>query len=407
MITKRTQHKAGGSRLSKYFTEVGENETVELLDGDPAMLDADDAIAAMEGRKFGLTHFAISPNKEMSNEQWREMEQMIRQEFNIPDDHPSCLVIHTKERADGTKVRHGHLGMGAWTTDGKRIETANFMKRNEKNSRLAEVRFGHEITKGRHNVFAVEGIRGADPAAAAVLDASQITAGKPAFADFSGAAIKRASRLGVDLLAISYALKSEGSKGEILGHLENEQNITFRRGDKRNVIIIEKNGQFIADLRKALSSSNTDEVLSELKSARADAGGNTENDRRGCEKNEGRRRGDALISRSSQSWSGRPDSGIPGKRNDRSKRSDSAHRSSGSENRHADLAVSACAQQRVKAALLRKSARHHAFAASEMSSRASEVGDFATLDINDPQGAMKFIQEWSANEARRLSALKM
>jgi hypothetical protein len=42
-----------------------------------------------------------------------------------------------------------------------------------------------------------------------------------------------------------------------------------------------------------------------------------------------------------------------------------------------------------------------------MSSRASEVGDFATLDINDPQGAMKFIQEWPANEARRLSALKM
>ena len=121
MITMRTQHKAGGSRLSKYFTEVGENENVELLDGDPAMLDADDAIAAMEGRKFGLTHFTISPNKEMSNEQWREMEQMIRQEFNIPDDHPSCLVIHTKERADGTKVRHGHLGMGAWTTDGKRI----------------------------------------------------------------------------------------------------------------------------------------------------------------------------------------------------------------------------------------------------------------------------------------------
>jgi hypothetical protein len=99
-----------------------------------------------------VRHVSISPEEKITREQAFELVEMYRQEFKA-NDHDFVLIEHKKQRADKEKAdTHYHLLISEVNSrTGKVLESSHFKKRNEKIAREAELKFGHNLTLGRHN----------------------------------------------------------------------------------------------------------------------------------------------------------------------------------------------------------------------------------------------------------------
>ena len=279
MIFKMTRVQVGGAKnLLAHIMNEDDNDHVEILHGDESIPENGDLMAQLHGHKYGNRHIAISPQIRLTDEQLAYTVNRLLAEYD-PDNRVGdnyLLIKHEKTRADGvSNAPHYHLVINETAADGGMLQYRKMYLRNEKIARLCELEFGHPLTKGKHNTAVIKHLEenGFHQEAQALAGLQQ---GSPASSAFSSKQLRRAERLGVDLPAIYYGLREKEAPADLavtLLEFESTQGVTVRLGDTRNILIIEKDGQLIADLRKLFKEKEIDhesinEQLNELRSIR-------------------------------------------------------------------------------------------------------------------------------------------
>lgn len=261
-----------GSRISSggaggtvaHVLNAENNETVEIIHGDPEQMNELDQLAQVNGQKYSLRHFIINPEEDLTPEQWDQAIQMHKDEFGWGD-REHVIVAHRKVRSDGSTVEHRHLLVEDADEHGKILHIAHQFQRNEKLSRKMEHEFGHKLIKGKHNraVIAALEKEGRTDVADAMRE-RKLDQGKPALAQFSSRMNARAKRLDVSLPTIANdCKKAMGARGAglALAIAERDQGVTIRRGDRRDSVVMEKNGEMIANVNKMFKGTYSSDVL--------------------------------------------------------------------------------------------------------------------------------------------------
>ena len=262
MILKQTRVQVGGAgSLLAHITKEKDNDLVTVLHGNDSLPGDGDIIARMNNRKYGNRHIVISPQFALTDEQLNFVLALVFDELDpqggIGDDY--LLIQHNKRRHDGLHdASHYHLVINESTTAGHQLNQQMMYLKNEKIARLCELEFGHPLTKGKHNKAVVKHLE--ENGYLAEADALRdLTNGSPALAAFSSKQLRRAERMKVDLPGIYYQMRDitdPEQLAEALANIEEEHEVTVRLGDTRNVLIIEKEGQIIADLRKLFKNKD-------------------------------------------------------------------------------------------------------------------------------------------------------
>lgn len=258
------------ANIVNYLQGKGENELVEILDGDPDDIEAiAESRAHGFGQKYAIRHVMFSPDQALSADQEKALVQAWWQEWGAGD-REALLVKHTKPRSDGSRVPHYHLAVVESDAQGRVLDNRGMYSRNEKISRMAELKFGHSIQKGRHNRAVVHALRdqGHD-GAAGKLEAAGITQSAPALARFSSKSHQIAKRQGIDLAAISHQLAHSDRKllPETLADVSGQHGVRFRNSDRGHLVMQSESGTFIASMNRMLKidRSQNDIILQQLK----------------------------------------------------------------------------------------------------------------------------------------------
>ena len=108
--------------------------------------------AAAAGKKYAFRHYKLAAFEDTTREQALEIAAAIAQEFGF-DLGRGILIEHEKERVGGEACgQHWHLLVPEWDPVRHRVLDASWMRpRQEKLSRLAEIRLGHSPVVGRWN----------------------------------------------------------------------------------------------------------------------------------------------------------------------------------------------------------------------------------------------------------------
>lgn len=295
MILKQTRVQVGGAgSLLAHITNEDDNDLVTVLHGNDNIPGDGDIIARMNNRKYGNRHIVISPQFALTDEQLNFVLALVFDELDplggIGDDY--LLIQHNKRRHDGLHdAPHYHLVINESTAAGHQLNQQMMYLKNEKIARLCELEFGHPLTKGKHNKAVVKHLE--ENGYLAEADALRdLTAGSPALAAFSSKQLRRAERMGVDLPGIYYQVRDISDPeqlAEALANIEEEHEVTVRLGDTRNVLIIEKDGQIIADLRKLFKNKdlNHEYINEHFTKSRTERHGVQENGQRDAEQDSG------------------------------------------------------------------------------------------------------------------------
>jgi hypothetical protein len=168
MIIKSTRVPARqASKLVEYLSQRGSNETISWLRGRPADLSILAEISKLAGKKFAVRHFTVSPSQHMSRDDLSLVLDEICNEYDILQRSRNRIAIvqHTKYRASGADNEiHWHLAVPE--TDAETLTTLSssfFKMRNEKISRLVELRLNHRIVLGRFNKGVFKAIQNERP----------------------------------------------------------------------------------------------------------------------------------------------------------------------------------------------------------------------------------------------------
>ncbi|AQS83894.1 hypothetical protein A0U92_02925 [Acetobacter aceti] len=247
--------KNGHADTADHIFNGPKNERITALQGNPFIMQDMVFDAKNFGLKYGFHHFKISPDKLISREQaYKDFEAIAKEySFNLSD---AVIVEHQKQRSkkDNSAI-HWHLIAPHFNhVTGKALDCRNSYKRNEKLSRLSEIRTGQTIIQGRHNkaVFYALEKEGKTAEAQAI---QHITTGELPSASFSVNQQRKAERAGISLPNEKATIEniwkaSDGLKAFISG-LESE-GFTFQAGTKKDTYIIEKNGTLIGSANRLL-----------------------------------------------------------------------------------------------------------------------------------------------------------
>ena len=261
----------GAGALIDYFQRQGENEMVEVLSGDPEDLEAvSEARAQGFGKKYSLRHVIFSPDQELSRSQEKTLAAAWKKEWGA-DDREALFVKHTRQRADGTKAPHYHLAIAEVDAKGRVLDNRGMYARNEKVARLAELKFGHTVTKGRHNRAVVNQLKAdGHSAASEALQEAGITDGKPALVRFSSKAHTVAKREGIDLASIAHELdhvRKGDARATARAFIDIRRNfgVTFDVSVKGH-LTMNANGTFIASMNRMMKidRSQNAEIAKEI-----------------------------------------------------------------------------------------------------------------------------------------------
>jgi hypothetical protein len=146
------------------------NRIDDDLDTFKAFADEILKIAQLHGDTYAIRHVWINSKEEMGRFDHDDVIKAFEKEFNInPDSHAKFRVVHTKELTGGGYDMHEHLvysergyindfkkglsktGKPTKAKNNSVIDDKERKIRQEKVARMTEVRYGQEITLGRHN----------------------------------------------------------------------------------------------------------------------------------------------------------------------------------------------------------------------------------------------------------------
>lgn len=278
-VTSMVEHKSGGgnaANLRDYMLRQDENEEVpEVLHGDMRTLERNDQRSRLYDHEHGNLHFIITSDREMKPADIQQRMENIELAYGFKfANHPFVMVRHQKPRTEGQGFdQHYHLGVAYTSLGGKAININAAVKKNEFIGRLSEFQSGHELIKGKHNKSVrahAEKLGLTDFVAA--IDKSGICDGFRAEAKFGRKEQATAQRVGIDLPALTAALKIAHSTSEphkaILETLRKFE-IGLKKGDRRNVVVLTHGDQIVGSLNRLLGvkQKDTRELASALQSA--------------------------------------------------------------------------------------------------------------------------------------------
>lgn len=143
----------GNAALATHLTNRSDNDSVELDTGVLVSDDAHGALAELRRLAGGartrkpLLHVWASPAREYTDEEWDCLWSAYETEFDL-EGQPHFEVTHRKMSAGGRTARHRHRVYLRVRVDGRAILMGHSAARNEKVSRIAEIRNGEKITPG-------------------------------------------------------------------------------------------------------------------------------------------------------------------------------------------------------------------------------------------------------------------
>ncbi|MCX2563697.1 hypothetical protein [Acetobacter thailandicus] len=248
--------KSGTSKTASHIFEGPTNEQIEALQGNPE--DMKDMLndARQQGLKYAFEHFKISPEKEITRAEAYKDFQAIADEygFSLSD---SVIVEHRKARQnDENSPIHWHMIAPYLNPEtGKAVDLKNNFARNEKLSRLSEIRTGQTLIKGQHNeaVFYTLQKEGK------ISEANQVKhlmEGDLPLPSYSQDSHQKAGRRGINLPEEKNNIKEiyklcDGIKS-FKSALE-EKGYSIKEGNKKDTYIIEKDGLLIGSANRLLS----------------------------------------------------------------------------------------------------------------------------------------------------------
>ena len=273
MIIKQTRVKVGGAqKLVAHITNTAQNDAVMILKGHLGIPEDGDLIAEMHNRTYGNRHVIISPQVVLKLRQLDFVLTLIFQELNVADVSSDAylLIQHDKIRHDHkSNAPHFHLVINETTSVGDQLEQRMSYVTNEKIARLCELKFNHELTKGRHNHAVVKHLEGEGRFDEANT-LRTLLEGPPAFAAYSSKQLRKAERYNVNLPRIYYLVKNISDQDlfmDRLAILEAEQGLAFQLSADHRQLLILKNGQTIADIFKFIEEKELiHAIISKLQS---------------------------------------------------------------------------------------------------------------------------------------------
>lgn len=146
------------------------NLTITALHGGPTELAEMRRDALEAGAAYAIRHFKLSPGQTVTRVDMARLIQDLAQEFGFAT--ARCVVVeHEKPRVGGGYDHHWHLLVPEYDPVARRVLDAHWMRpRQELIARLAELRLGHQLVKGRWNAAVARKLTsdGQDDAAKAI-----------------------------------------------------------------------------------------------------------------------------------------------------------------------------------------------------------------------------------------------
>ncbi|WP_170486576.1 MULTISPECIES: hypothetical protein [unclassified Ruegeria] len=156
MIIKSTRiPTAHTSRIATYLAKPAGNEISTWIRGCPEDLLLLGEISKIAGKQYSVRHFVISPNEQMSQQDFVSVFAEICFEYGVSNTsgNRASIVQHEKPRKSGIgNETHWHVAFPELDVETGRILSSRFTKlRNEKLARLCELTLGHRVVPGRFN----------------------------------------------------------------------------------------------------------------------------------------------------------------------------------------------------------------------------------------------------------------
>lgn len=255
ITSSRIRARSGHKAIANHVLRGKDNEKVILLRGGEHRLKAAMEDARSFGRTYGLRHFTVNPSERLSREQVAEVLQELATEFQF-DPAEATVIEHQKRRADGKgHDRHWHVLVSEVDAiTGRCMSSSHTYARQEKVARVAEIRFGHPVTPGRHNKAVVEALRREGRLEIAQkLEAVGITQGQLPHSAFTSAQHQEMKRKGQHLPELKTIVATAWERSDGRKALEaalSEHGLTVRQGDKKDTWLIEQEGQFLGALHR-------------------------------------------------------------------------------------------------------------------------------------------------------------
>lgn len=257
MIIKssRIKSSSGHGAVWRHVANGKDNEKIAVLQGGELDLSSAMDDAREWQRTYGLRHFSVSPQEMMTRSQMRDVLLDLAKEFGF-DAAAATVIEHSKARSDGTSFnRHWHILIAEVDArTGRVMNSAHTYSRQEKISRIAEVRCAHAITAGRHNRAVVSALRieGYEDVADKLASAG-ITEGTLPHSAFTANQHQIAKRQGNCLPEVK-ALVSEAwqrsDSAKAFAAAVGGLGLTVRQGDKKDTWVIEKDGEVMGALHR-------------------------------------------------------------------------------------------------------------------------------------------------------------
>lgn len=248
MIAKSSM-RGGGIQLADHLVKTDENEVVRIVGGrGVAANDPHGAIAEMRGQsaawtgKKYLDHAHISPDRTMTDEEWQIAWNEYEKEFGLAS-APYIEVAHSK----ANRHEHRHRAYLRVDAETNRLfsghSDSNSKRRDEKVSRILEVKFGHKIIHGKHDVAVIRQLEreGLSDVAARVAEGSEQVRGNAKSWNEHQIAKRTGVERSVLIQEVSEAWKQADSGRATITALE-QSGYVVARGDRRDVVFIDRGG---------------------------------------------------------------------------------------------------------------------------------------------------------------------
>lgn len=238
----RIRASAGALDLARHLTEGDENEKITLIRGTVAGLHDAVEDAKRFNRLYALRHFIISPQLELTREQFEKAAKALGDEFGF--DHLMALTVeHRKSRADpSVSPLHWHLVVAETNAITGHVLSSSFSHpRHEKVARILELEFGHPIVPGAHDAAVLAALHGTGRTDLADRLSESLGRGPKPVAAYSVEAHQTGKRNGVDLAVARQNIRAawaNSANGEEFRSQIATHGLELAMGDKPGVTVI-------------------------------------------------------------------------------------------------------------------------------------------------------------------------